>query len=192
MVQTKKIRYIIATGAAWLLVWVFTQGIFMSDILTHLPGDLNANYTTATAWILAVALVCFVVMSSYRKRILTRSKLLWLYAIPATLLVFLPSHYSLTLSLLVYVFMILVTVFWQDYLTFGLLQSHLATKVSENAAAIITAFLFILGHIVFFLNDPFDPQLVLIAVAGFIFAFSRRFTGTVYIANVIHLSFYLM
>ena len=114
MVQTKKIRYIIATGAAWLLVWVFTQGIFMSDILTHLPGDLNANYTTATAWVLAVALVCFVVMSSYRKRILTRSKLLWLYAIPATLLVFLPSHYSLTLSLLVYVFMILVTVFWQD------------------------------------------------------------------------------
>ena len=88
--------------------------------------------------------------------------------------------------------MILVTVFWQDYLTFGLLQSHLATKVSENAAAIITAFLFILGHIVFFLNDPFDPQFVLIAVAGFIFAFSRRFTGTVYIANVIHLSFYLM
>lgn len=192
MIQIKKIRYIIATGAAWLLVWVFTQGIFMSDILTHLPGDLNVNYTIATTWISAVAVVFLVMMSSYRKKILTRSRLLWLYVIPVILLVFLPNHYSLTLSLPVYMLMILVTVFWQDYLTFGLLQSRLATKVSENTAAIITALLFILGHIIFFLNGPLDSQFILIAVAGFIFALSRRFTGTVYIANVIHLCFYLM
>lgn len=131
-------------------------------------------------------------MPSYRKKVLPKSVLLWLYTIPATLLLMLPGHYHLALYFPVYIFMILVMVFWQDYVTFGLLQSHLETKVSANIAAIMTAFLFLLGHMVFPIDHLADPQFAIIASAGFLFSFSRRYIGNIYIANVLHFCTYLI
>jgi len=88
--------------------------------------------------------------------------------------------------------MIVITVFWQDYLTFGVLQSFLAKQSNRNIAATITGVVFLLGHAVFFLNDLSNPQFVLIGIAGFVFAFSRRYAGNIYIANIIHTLVYLI
>lgn len=176
----------------WLAVWSSTQGIFMSDILLKLPGELNLKYVIVTLWVAVLAIASLIILPSYRKKTLPKSYLLWLYIIPAILLLILPQHYTLTLYYPVFVFMIIVTVFWQDYVTFGLLQTYLATRVSPNVAAMMTTALFLLGHVIFFLHDLADPQFVLIALAGGAFASSRRYTGTIYVANVLHLCFYLM
>lgn len=190
--DNNSIRKVVAACLLWLVVWSGTQGIFMSDILLRLPGELNLKYLIATIWVLAIVIIALIVMPSYRKKMLPKSNLLWLYVLPAILLFMLPAHYSLTLNFPVFVFMILVTVFWQEYVTFGLLQTYLAMRMSANIAAIATALLFLFGHAIFFLNDLGNPQIALISLAGFVFAFSRRYTGSIYVANVLHLCFYLI
>lgn len=178
--------------AMWFLAWVATQGIFMSEIPRRLPWDINMSYTVATIWVFIVAITCFIMTPSYRKMSLPKSKLIWLYIAPVALLFLLPQHYTLALNVWVYIPMIVITVFWQDYLTFGVLQSALSKRLSPNRAAALTAVVFALGHLVFFLNNLIDPQMILIVLAGFVFAFSRRYTGSIYIANIIHTVFYLI
>ena len=183
---------ILAGVSLWFIVWVFTQGIFMSEILLISPLDINISYLLATVWVLVVLILCVALLPVFRKDSLPKSKLLWLYFIPFALLLYLPWHYALTLNIWVYIPMIVITVFWQDYLTFGVLQSFLAKQSNRNIAATITGVVFLLGHAVFFLNNLSNPQFVLIGIAGFVFAFSRRYTGNIYIANIIHTLVYLI
>ena len=183
---------ILAGISLWFIVWVFTQGIFMSEILLNSPLDINISYLLATVWVLVVLILCVALLPVFRKDSLPKSKLLWLYFIPFALLLYLPWHYALTLNIWVYIPMIVITVFWQDYLTFGVLQSFLAKQSNRNIAATITGVVFLLGHAVFFLNDLSNPQFVLIGIAGFVFAFSRRYAGNIYIANIIHTLVYLI
>jgi len=183
---------ILAGVSLWFIVWVFTQGIFMSEILLNSPLDINISYLLATVWVLVVLILCVALLPVFRKDSLPKSKLLWLYFIPFALLLYLPWHYALTLNIWVYIPMIVITVFWQDYLTFGVLQSFLAKQSNRNIAATITGVVFLLGHAVFFLNDLSNPQFVLIGIAGFVFAFSRRYAGNIYIANIIHTLVYLI
>ncbi len=183
---------ILAGVSLWFIVWVFTQGIFMSEILLNSPLDINISYLLATVWVLVVLILCVALLPVFRKDSLPKSKLLWLYFIPFALLLYLPWHYALTLNIWVHIPMIVITVFWQDYLTFGVLQSFLAKQSNRNIAATITGVVFLLGHAVFFLNDLSNPQFVLIGIAGFVFAFSRRYAGNIYIANIIHTLFYLI
>ena len=183
---------ILAGVSLWFIVWVFTQGIFMSEILLNSPLDINISYLLATLWVLVVLILCVALLPVFRKDSLPNSKLLWLYFIPFALLLYLPWHYALTLNIWVYIPMIVITVFWQDYLTFGVLQSFLAKQSNRNIAATITGVVFLLGHAVFFLNDLSNPQFVLIGIAGFVFAFSRRYAGNIYIANIIHTLVYLI
>lgn len=178
--------------AIWFLAWVATQGIFMSEMLSRLPWDINASYAVATIWVSIVVITCFITMPAYTKMSLPKSKLIWLYIVPVALLFFLPQHYALALNVWVYIPMIIITVFWQDYLTFGVLQSALSKRLSPNRAAALTAVAFVLGHLVFFLNNLVDPQMIPVVIAGFVFAFSRRYTGSIYIANIVHTVFYLI
>ncbi len=164
----------------------------MSEILLNSPLDINISYLLATVWVLVVLILCVALLPVFRKDSLPKSKLLWLYFIPFALLLYLPWHYALTLNIWVYIPMIVITVFWQDYLTFGVLQSFLAKQSNRNIAATITGVVFLLGHAVFFLNDLSNPQFVLIGIAGFVFAFSRRYAGNIYIANIIHTLVYLI
>ena len=187
-----KLQYILRGVLAWFAAWVFTQGIFISDILQSAPLNPNISYTLATIWVLMVLILCVALLPTYRKKSLPKSKLLWLYLLPAILLVALPSHYALALNIWVYIPMIVITVFWQSYLTFGMLQPYLSKKLAPGTAAVITALVFLAGHIVFFLNDLLSPQFLVIGLAAFIFAFSRKYTGNIYISNVIHMISYLV
>lgn len=183
---------VLAGVAAWGLVWVCTQGIFLAELPLKLPGGVNVVTLVATAWVLVVTIVCLVALPAYRRESLPRSKWLWLYVLPAVLLAFLPQHYVFAPDVWVFMIMIIVTVFWQDYLTFGVLQPFLSRRMSPTWAVVVTTIVFFAGHVVFSPGDIADPQMLLIASAGLVFALSRRFTGAVYLANVIHLSFYLL
>ena len=193
MIERKKPYLTILIAAIlWLTAWTATQGIFISEVLVRSPWDINISYVVAIIWVLIATIAAFILFPSRTRNVLPKSKLLWLYAIPVLLLALLPGHYSLSLNIWAYIPMILVTVFWQDYLTFGILQSTLAERLSLNGAAVLTAIIFSLGHVLFSMNNILDPQLLLITFAGFVFAFSRRYTGNIYIANIIHITIYLI
>lgn len=186
------VRSIFIAIVIWITVWAATQGLFMSDVLRNLPWDVNIRYIVATVWVLTVAITALVALPKYKKISLPKSKLLWLYTVPLMALILMPLHYSLALDIRVYIPMIIITVFWQDYLTFGILQPALAKRLSANQAAIVTAAVFLFGHVLFSFKNILDPQLLLVTAAGFIFAFSTRRTGNIYIANIIHMFFYLI
>lgn len=188
----KSVRNIFTVVISWFAIWVLTQGLFISEVLKNLPWNVDISYMIATIWVLAVTAAVLVVLPKYRKTSLPRSKLLWLYIVPITALIFLPLHYALSLDIKVYIPMILITVFWQDYVTFGILQPMLGERLSPNRAAIMTSIVFTFGHVLFSLNNILDPQLLLVAIAGFVFAFSTKRTDNIYIANIIHMIVYLV
>lgn len=191
-VQKNGLIHIIIAVAVWLVIWIATVGIYISGILDRLPGEVNFKYIIATVWTLAILIIVLATTPIYRKAVLPKSKLLWLSIIPIALLILLPLHYNLPLPLPVHVFVITVTVFWQDYLTFGVLQSYLTTRISATFAAILTPTLFLLGHVIFYFGSSISPLFLLTAVSAFVWSFTRKYTGNIYIALLLHFCSYLI
>lgn len=104
-----------------------------------------------------------------------------LYAILAVAFVTIPLHYHLKLPVFVYMIFIPVSVLWQNYITFGLLQNYLRTYVSKNMAIGIIAVCFILAHILFVPNFITSPILIAITlIMALLFAYIREKTGTLH------------
>ncbi|MEZ5087523.1 MAG: hypothetical protein R2722_15180 [Tessaracoccus sp.] len=72
----------------------------------------------------------------------------------------LPFHYGLEFPVALYMFWMIVSVFWQDYLTFGLLQKYLAERFPTWAVLVASAVIFWAGNALF-LPDKFAPVHVL-------------------------------
>lgn len=124
-----------------------------------------------------------------------KSKMILLYLLPLAILLALPFHYNLFLLLPVFIAMTLITCFWQDFLTFGLFQTYVSTKVGKWLEIIIVTVVFFIGHLVFYLDSLLTMPIAgwgLILVASFVLAALRRYTGTIYAGNVLHLSFLLL
>lgn len=190
------VLFTLMLSSLWLLVWSLTHGFFMNDNLMNLlPGDLNQKYVSASLYIFIIILSSFFIFPKIRKKNLPKSKLIYLYLIPLSLIAALPFHYSLTLNPAVYVLMILISCFWQDYLTFGIYQTELSKKLKPLATVVTVATVFFLGHFIFYL-DILNQQSIfswlMIAIAGLALATIRYKTNNVYTSNVIHLSFLLL
>lgn len=92
----------------------------------------------------------------------------------------------------VYMFWMTVSVFWQDYLTFGLLQSYLGDRLPRWGAVAVTAVIFWLGHALY-LPDRFGiasilPSLAMLAL-GAVFAALRAWLGRLHLLLSLHLAF---
>ncbi|MGC0274633.1 type II CAAX prenyl endopeptidase Rce1 family protein [Pseudactinotalea sp. Z1739] len=85
--------------------------------------------------------------------------------------------------------------FWQDYLTFGLLQSYLAERLPTWGTITMVAVMFWLGHALL-LPDTFGPANPLAALAmlamGALFALLRARLGTLHLLLALHLAFYFV
>lgn len=187
--------YVVFISLAWLVAWSVTQGIFMSEFLTRFGSDINRVYLLATIYILTVSIASIVVFKSLSKKVLPKSKLLFLYLIPLLLLVAVPFRYSLGLRVEVYIPMILITCFWQGFLTFGIFQSFLSKKVRQLYVYLLTAAVFTFGHLIFFLSEISFAniyQWLFIFLTGLIFAYITGRSRNIYIANVLHISFYFI
>lgn len=183
-------------SSLWLLVWSLTHGFFMNDnLMSLLPGDFDQKYITASLYILIIIIGSFFILPKIRRKNLPKSKLIYLYLIPLSLIAALPFHYSLTLNPAVYILMILISCFWQDYLTFGIYQTELSKRLRPLATILTVATVFFLGHFIFYL-DILNQQSIfswsIIAIAGLALATIRYKTNNVYTSNVIHLSFLLL
>ncbi|MGO2110841.1 MAG: hypothetical protein ACTH31_04445 [Pseudoclavibacter sp.] len=181
--------------AAWFCLWFFTPGLLANGVGSWVTRDdsLSILIETAIALVLAVALV--LVHRRYRRELFARSWQVWAYALPVVLAVALPFHYELSLPVGVYLFWMTVSVFWQDFLTFGLLQSYLGERLPRWGAVTATAVVFWLGHALY-LPERFGASSILPGLAmlalGLIFASMRAWLGRLHLLLALHLAFYFV
>lgn len=186
----------------WLGLWYLTPGLLSDGLGSHLGDglsigsldDFDVGVLVECAVAIAVVLVLLATHRWYNRTLFARSRLMWLYVLPAVLAIALPFHHSLESHVGVYLLWWTVSVFWQDYLTFGLLQSYLREQLPAWATVAGVALMFWLGHAVF-LPDRFGPtsplpSLAMIAL-GLLFALLRARLGTLHLLLALHLSFYL-
>lgn len=114
-----------------------------------------------------------------------------LYAILAVAVATIPLHYHMKMPVFVYMIFIPISVLWQNYITFGLLQKYLRTYVSKEATMVIIASCFILAHILFIPTFITSPVLIAITlILALLFTYIREKTGTLHWLIFIHLLFY--
>ncbi len=107
--------------------------------------------------VLALVLTVIVVLTHPRNRTLFAANWsAWLYLVPLLAGITLPFHYWLDLPVATYMFWITVSVFWQDYLTFGLLQMYLGERLRPWAVLVASGLIFWTGHALF-LPEKFGP-----------------------------------
>jgi hypothetical protein len=194
--KLNKWQKVLSACVAWLAAWVFTQGLFMGDSLLRVfSGGFDVQILKATLWVGLVLGFSLVVFKNYDRRFLTRSRLIYLYFLPAALIAILPWHYHLTLSIPLFVLMVIISTFWQDYLTFGIFQTFIQSKLVTWMSVIIVGVLFTIGHFIFFIDSfslaSMTGWLALLS-AGLLFSWQRKHFGNIYVINVLHLSFLLL
>lgn len=178
---------------AWLGLWYFTPGLLGNGPGSLFTRDWNQALIIECAIAVVVVAVLLLTHRRFNRALFAPSRLRWLYLLPAALALALPFHYGLEAPVGLYVIWMTVSVFWQNYLTFGLLQSYLCERIPAGAAVALVAMMFWLGHLVFiphrFGLDNILPSLAMIAL-GALFALLRARLGTLHLLLALHLSFY--
>ncbi|MDH6207497.1 hypothetical protein M2115_000682 [Aurantimicrobium minutum] len=184
---------LLLAAVAWFALWYLTPGL-LSDGVGHLFTDelaVSVLIETVLAAVLAVVLV--LTHRRYNRVLFARSWSLWLYVLPAVLAIALPFHYELILPVFLYMVWMTVSVFWQDYLTFGLLQSYLGERLPVWGVIVASAVIFWIGHALFipdrFAPTNWLPSLAILAL-GFALASLRVWLKSLHLILALHLSFY--
>lgn len=146
-----------------------------------------------SAIVVALTAILAVVQRRQTAAALVRSRWMLAYLAPAVLAVLLPFHYGMPLPVATYLVWMAVSVLWQEYITFGLLQGHVREHLGPLRTVMVVALVFYAGHAVF-LPHAFAPVHVLPAAAiialGCILAGLRQWTGTIHLNVALHLAFY--
>lgn len=188
----------------WIGLWSLTPGLLADGPGRRLVGGLEVGGLDAFAvgvlaesLLAVVVLVVLLILHRDRNRhLFARSRVVPFYAVPVVLAAVLPFHYGMEdVPLGVYLVWMTVSVLWQDYLTFGLLQSYLREVLSPWATVLLVAIVFWVGHAVFIphrfgLDNPL-AGLAMIGL-GVLFASIRTKTGTLHLLLVLHASFYFL
>lgn len=186
---------IVAAVVVWFGCWCLTPGLRADGIGSLFTADDEASVLIETLVALSLVLLLLALHRRYNRELFARSRWLWAYVLPIAAGIALPSHYGLSLPVALYMFWMTVSVFWQDYLTFGLLQKYLAERLPVWAVLVGSAAIFWAGHALL-LPDSFGPTQVLpsvsILVLGFILASLRVWTGTLHLILALHLTFYFI
>lgn len=103
-----------------------------------------------------------------------------------------PLHYHLSPPVGVYLFIMPVSVLWQNYITFGLLQGYLRQHVSRLWTVIVLVVVFTAGHVIWIGGFYERPAFVLTPVMALLFAYLRERTETLHWLLFIHLMFYFV
>lgn len=117
-----------------------------------------------------------------------------MYALPLVLAATVPFRYALEFPVVLSMLWMTVSVFWQDYLTFGLLQRYLARRLPTWAVVAISAGMFWSGHAL--LLEQFSPthpvaSLAILAL-GLVLATLKVRLRSLHVLLALHLSFYFV
>lgn len=181
--------------AVWFGLWYLTPGLHSNGVGSFVTDEPALSTLIETLAALVVAVVLVLTHRRYNAELFARSWTLWLYALPLVAAVALPFHYGLGLPLGLYMFWMTVSVFWQDYFTFGLLQRYLAERLPTWFVVVASGVIFWAGHTLL-LPDTFAPAHVLPSLAilalGLVLAALRTWLKTVHCILAPHLTFYLV
>jgi hypothetical protein len=181
--------------AGWYVAWWLTPGLLGWGV-GHWFTDDSATAVAIETALAAVVAVALVVLHRQANRVLfARSRMRWLYVLPIGLGIALPFHYTLPLPVALYMVWMTVSVFWQDYLTFGLLQCYLRTCLPGWAVLVVSAVMFWSGHLLFLPNrfgvtNPLASLAIL--VLGFTLAGLRLRLRSIHLILAVHLAFYFL
>lgn len=186
---------VIAAVIVWFAFWYLTPGLLSNGVGTLFTNDDATSVLIETIIALVLVVIILSMHPRYNHELFARDWSVWLYAIPLIAGIALPFHYSLEYPVALYMFWMTVSVFWQNYLTFGLLQKHLAERIPTWAALVASAVIFWAGHAVL-LPDKFAPvhplpSLAILAL-GFVLASLRVRLGTLHLILALHLAFYFI
>ncbi|WP_285025997.1 CPBP family glutamic-type intramembrane protease [Plantibacter sp. ME-Dv--P-122b] len=186
----------LAISASWFALWCLTPGLTDRGPVRLVARDdaLVVFLESLIAGLLAIAIA--ILQRTHTRALFAPSRQRFLYVIPLALALALPLHDELEFPVLLYLFWMTVSVFWQDYLTFGLLQRHLAARLPSRTVIPVVAALFALGHVIL-LPDKFGivpnplPALSMLTL-GLLLAWLRRRFTTMHLILTLHLSFYFI
>lgn len=186
---------VIVAVVVWFGLWSLTPGLLANGVGHLLTDDLAASVLIETALAAVLAVVLVLTHGRYNRVLFARSWSVWLYVLPAALAITVPFRYELILPVFLYMAWMTVSVFWQDYLTFGLLQSYLGERLPAWGVIVASAVVFWLGHALF-IPDRFAPanglpSLAILAL-GFVLASLRVWLRSLHLILALHLSFYFV
>lgn len=187
--------HVVLAAAVWFGLWALTPGLLANGPGRLVTSDPATSILVETILALALAVALVLTHRRYNRVLFARSWALWLYALPLVLACTVPLRYGGDLPVALYLVWMTVSVFWQDYLTFGLLQGYLGERLPAWGVLVGSALLFWLGHALL-LPDRFGPltvvpSLVMLAL-GLALAALRVRLGTLHLILALHLSFYLV
>lgn len=178
----------------WLGGWSLTPGLG-NGVGQLFTNDLTLSVIIETILALVLAVILLLTHRRYNRVLFARSWTLCLYALPLITAVTLPFHYHLILPVFLYMLWMTVSVFWQDYLTFGLLHSYLGERLPGWGVIVVSAVMFWLGHAVF-LPERFAPTNALPSLAilalGLTLASLRVRLRSIHLILALHLTFYFV
>ncbi|MCC9196585.1 hypothetical protein QNO08_09815 [Arthrobacter sp. zg-Y820] len=184
---------LVLAAALWLGLWYLTPGLLANGAGKFFTSDADVSILIETNMALIIVIVLLLAHPRYNRVLFAHSRSGWLYALPLALALTVPFRYELEAPVALYMFWMTVSVFWQNYLTFGLLQSYLRERMPLWGVLVASAVMFWIGHAVF-LPQSFAPVHVLpslsILALGFVLASLRLALKTLHLNLALHLSFY--
>lgn len=183
----------VAAIITWFALWYFVPGLHSIGLASILSVDDATGVVIES--ILALAIIGALLLAFRRttRELFARDRTVWLWAVPVILAIALPFHYGLEYPVGIYIFWMAASVFYQDVLTFGLLQSVLRDRLPIWATISLVAVVFALGHVLwlperFGLANPIGALAML--ALGAVLATLRTWPRTMHLVLVLHLSFY--
>ncbi|WP_162872673.1 hypothetical protein [Austwickia chelonae] len=114
--------------AAWFGLWCLTTGLRRDGLGSQFTADRATAVLIETVLAAVISVVLVLTHRRYNRVLFARSWAVQLYVVLVVLAIALPFHYQLPLPVFLYMAWMAVSVFWQDYLTFGLLHCYLGER----------------------------------------------------------------
>ena len=197
----KRIITTILAVVIWFALWLLVPGLTENSIGARLSDNAQTGLLIDIFLAGITLVILFLTHRRFSQTLFKKQPIIWLYLLPFAAIMLIPLRVDgidgeiFGNPAWLYVSMMIANVVTQQYLTFGLLQSHLNTVLSPWVSVIATTVIFYLGHALL-LPDRFAPTLVVnalfILTLGLIFASLRQKTGTLHANIALHLAFYMV
>lgn len=185
---------------AWFALWFLTPGMLDPSPMRVFTANPDGQIMLESlVTLIASAVILYLTRHKATALLGWHGSQRWLYLIPLALGLSVPLHYHITGGYAPYVYVLWMTlsVFWQQYITFGLLQSYLNKRLGRRVAPVLTVIMFYLGHIA--LLPQFRPTSlaglggsVFILGLGTVFALLRNKTKSIRTNLLLHWAFYFI
>ncbi len=182
---------------SWLAIWSLTQGLFMSDFwLFDKVGIASQYYVLAAGIVTAIAIALGWLMAHHLKlisKIFPKNKWLIAYIVVPIVLGIYVFHHGGSPQTFALAALLILSIFWQDFLTFGILQ-QIVTAYTKKLGWFIVAVVFWIGHVIFYL-PAFGENVIswlMFFAAAVLLAFLTSKTKSFYLTDVLHIAFILL